>query len=65
MTVTVAKKITELRIVFMGTPEFAVASLDALVKAIEVFRKVGVAKNLERHICSSSFATNSTFKKTC
>ncbi|HQW83406.1 MAG TPA: methionyl-tRNA formyltransferase [Ferruginibacter sp.] len=33
MTVTVAKKITELRIVFMGTPEFAVASLDALVKA--------------------------------
>jgi len=27
------KKFTDLRIVFMGTPEFAVASLDALVKA--------------------------------
>ena len=27
------KKYTDLRIVFMGTPEFAVASLDALVKA--------------------------------
>ncbi len=33
MTTTAANKFTELRIVFMGTPEFAVASLDALVKA--------------------------------
>ncbi len=33
MKTTAAKKITELRIVFMGTPEFAVASLDALLKA--------------------------------
>jgi methionyl-tRNA formyltransferase len=33
MTKTAEKKITELKIVFMGTPEFAVASLDALVKA--------------------------------
>ena len=33
MTTTNPKKITDLRIVFMGTPEFAVASLDALVKA--------------------------------
>jgi methionyl-tRNA formyltransferase len=33
MTTTTAKDFTELRIIFMGTPEFAVASLDALVKA--------------------------------
>lgn len=33
MNTTPAKDFTELRIVFMGTPEFAVASLDALVKA--------------------------------
>ncbi|MGB4843537.1 MAG: methionyl-tRNA formyltransferase [Ferruginibacter sp.] len=33
MTAAASKKFTELRIVFMGTPEFAVASLDALVKA--------------------------------
>lgn len=33
MAVTASKKYTDLRIVFMGTPEFAVASLDALVKA--------------------------------
>jgi len=33
MSKTTAKNFTELRIVFMGTPEFAVASLDALVKA--------------------------------
>ncbi len=33
MTKTTAKDFTELRIVFMGTPEFAVASLDALFKA--------------------------------
>jgi methionyl-tRNA formyltransferase len=33
MTTTTKKKYTELRIIFMGTPEFAVASLDALVKA--------------------------------
>jgi methionyl-tRNA formyltransferase len=33
MTTTPAKDFTELRIIFMGTPEFAVASLDALVKA--------------------------------
>ena len=30
---SVSKKFTELRIVFMGTPEFAVGSLDALLKA--------------------------------
>jgi methionyl-tRNA formyltransferase len=33
MNTTAAKDFTELRIIFMGTPEFAVASLDALVKA--------------------------------
>lgn len=33
MPTTGFKKYTDLRIVFMGTPEFAVASLDALVKA--------------------------------
>jgi methionyl-tRNA formyltransferase len=33
MNITTGKDFTELRIVFMGTPEFAVASLDALVKA--------------------------------
>ncbi len=33
MTEAVSKKYTDLRIVFMGTPEFAVASLDALIKA--------------------------------
>lgn len=33
MTTTAAKDFTKLRIVFMGTPEFAIASLDALVKA--------------------------------
>lgn len=33
MPTNVLKKYTGLRIVFMGTPEFAVASLDALVKA--------------------------------
>ena len=33
MTKTTATSFTEIRIVFMGTPEFAVASLDALVKA--------------------------------
>ena len=33
MTTAAAKDYTQLRIVFMGTPEFAVASLDALVKA--------------------------------
>ena len=32
MTTSTNKKYTALRIVFMGTPEFAVASLDALVK---------------------------------
>lgn len=36
----VAKAISDLRIVFMGTPEFAVASLDALVQ--EGFNVVGV-----------------------
>lgn len=33
MTTAAAKDFTQLRIVFMGTPGFAVASLDALVKA--------------------------------
>ncbi|MEP7238400.1 MAG: methionyl-tRNA formyltransferase [Ferruginibacter sp.] len=33
MTTTTAKTFTDITIVFMGTPEFAVASLDALVKA--------------------------------
>jgi methionyl-tRNA formyltransferase len=33
MTIITNKKYTDIRIVFMGTPEFAVASLDALVKA--------------------------------
>lgn len=33
MNITAAKDFTQLRIAFMGTPEFAVASLDALVKA--------------------------------
>lgn len=33
MTENSSRKHTDLRIVFMGTPEFAVASLDALVKA--------------------------------
>lgn len=33
MTTTITKDFSEIRIVFMGTPEFAVASLDALVKA--------------------------------
>jgi methionyl-tRNA formyltransferase len=33
MTIITNKKYTDLRIIFMGTPEFAVASLDALVKA--------------------------------
>ena len=28
-----SKSISDLRIIFMGTPEFAVASLDALVKS--------------------------------
>lgn len=33
MTAIQSKKYTDLRIIFMGTPEFAVASLDALVNA--------------------------------
>ncbi len=53
--------ITPLRIVFMGTPEFAVASLDALVKA--GYNVVGVVTAPDKPAGRGMKVTESAVKK--